>query len=93
MFILSSSFFLLSLFPLPFLSILLLQVESRLNEETKRVQQYLHHDTQSDLIFRCEKVLIKRHQEAMWQEVPQLLKDEKIDGFFFFYFCFHLMIN
>lgn len=56
------------------------KVEARLLEENRRVEQYLHRDTQPELIFRCEKVLIQRHQEPMWQEVPQLLKDEKIDG-------------
>lgn len=55
------------------------KVEARLKEENRRVDQYLHHDTRSELIARCETVLIQRHQEAFWQEVPQLLKDEKSD--------------
>jgi len=55
------------------------KVETRLAEEYSRVDQYLHHDTQPELISRCERVLIQRHQELLWQEAPQLLKDEKID--------------
>lgn len=56
------------------------KVESRLNEENRRVDQYLHHDSRTELLSCCEKVLIKRHLETLWHEIPQLLQDEKVDG-------------
>jgi len=55
------------------------KVETRLAEEKRRVEQYLHHDTYEELISRCETALIKRHQQLLWQEIPQLLKDEKTE--------------
>ena len=61
------------------------KVEARLAEENRRVDQYLHHDTRPELISRCETVLIKRHQEALWQEIPQLLQDEKVEGLWFLF--------
>ena len=59
------------------------KVEIRLNQENRRVDQYLHRDTRKELISRCECVLIEKHLEILWQEIPQLLKDEKIDGMLF----------
>merc|ERR1712137_692841 len=55
------------------------KVEARIAEENRRVDQYLHRDTRAELISRCETVLIKNHQETLWQEIPQLLQDEKVD--------------
>lgn len=56
------------------------KVEARLNEENRRVDQYLHHDSRTELLSCCETVLIKRHLETLWQEIPQLLQDEKVEG-------------
>lgn len=56
------------------------KVTTRISQENRRVDQYLHRDTRKELIYRCETVLIKRHLEVLWQEIPQLLKDDKIDG-------------
>ncbi|GAM20622.1 hypothetical protein SAMD00019534_037970 [Acytostelium subglobosum LB1] len=54
------------------------KVESRLNEETKRVQQYLHQSTETELITRCEKVLIEKVVENIWGEFQTLLETDKI---------------
>ncbi|KYR00662.1 cullin A [Tieghemostelium lacteum] len=54
------------------------KVEIRLNEEVKRVQQYLHPSTEADLIARCEKVLIEKHVEVIWNEFQSLLENDKI---------------
>ncbi|EFA83667.1 cullin A [Heterostelium album PN500] len=54
------------------------KIENRLNEEVKRVQQYLHPSTETDLISRCEKVLIEKVVEVIWNEFQNLLETDKI---------------
>lgn len=55
------------------------KVETRLGEELGRVRQYLHPSTESELIARCDKVLIEKHMETIWTEFQHLLEDDKID--------------
>ena len=56
------------------------KVEMRFAEEVKRVDQYLHSSTLDQLISCLNRVLIQKHQDAISQEVPSLLNNEKFDG-------------
>jgi cullin 1 len=55
------------------------KVETRLNEETHRVRSYLHPSTEGELISKCDKVLIEKHQETIRGEFQNLLSNDKIE--------------
>eukprot|EP01117_Protostelium_nocturnum_P002954 TRINITY_DN1388_c0_g1_i1.p1 TRINITY_DN1388_c0_g1~~TRINITY_DN1388_c0_g1_i1.p1 ORF type:complete len:763 (+),score=225.09 TRINITY_DN1388_c0_g1_i1:188-2476(+) len=55
------------------------KVETRLAEELMRVRQYLHASTEIELVAKCDKVLIEKHQDAIWGEFQKLLEDDKME--------------
>jgi len=55
------------------------KVETRLAEESVRVRQYLHPSTETELVTKCDEVLIAKHQETIQNEFRHLLEDDKID--------------
>jgi cullin 1 len=55
------------------------KVELRLQEEQRRVQQYLNPTTEGDLIARCERVLIEKHIETLRTDFQNMLSNDKIE--------------
>lgn len=57
-----------------------IQVETRLAEEVQRVRAYLHPSSEADLVSKCDRVLIEKHVETIWNEFQNLLQDDKLEG-------------
>lgn len=55
------------------------KVETRLAEEVTRVRAYLHPSSEADLISKCDRVLIEKHVETIWNEFQNLLQDDKLE--------------
>eukprot|EP01089_Gocevia_fonbrunei_P002144 TRINITY_DN12137_c0_g1_i1.p1 TRINITY_DN12137_c0_g1~~TRINITY_DN12137_c0_g1_i1.p1 ORF type:complete len:763 (-),score=161.61 TRINITY_DN12137_c0_g1_i1:105-2393(-) len=55
------------------------KVEQRLGEEQRRVQQYLHHSTERELIEKCDRVLIEKHIDTIRADFQKMLSDDKIE--------------
>ncbi|KAK4689012.1 cullin 1, partial [Tremellales sp. Uapishka_1] len=55
------------------------KADTRLQEESDRVNMYLHDSTRTKLKAECEAVLISGHSEIMWDEFQLLLDAEKVD--------------
>jgi cullin 1 len=58
------------------------KVETRLDEETRRVQQYLNPTTETELVQKCDRVLIEKHLDTIRSDFQNMLTNDKIDGAF-----------
>lgn len=56
------------------------KVETRLEEETRRVQQYLSPTTETELIQKCDRVLIEKHLDTIRADFQNMLSNDKIEG-------------
>jgi cullin 1 len=58
----------------------MIRAESRLAEESTRVDLFLHPSTKKPLLARCEEVLIKAHKETLEAEFQGLIdSDRQVD--------------
>lgn len=55
------------------------KVDARIQEEEKRVYQYLHSSTMPKLIEVCDETLVDDHKEQLWPEFQELLAHDKND--------------
>jgi len=55
----------------------MIRAETRLNEESNRVDLFLHPSTKKPLLQRCEDVLIKAHKEAIEAEFQGLIDADR----------------
>lgn len=55
------------------------KVETRLEEEKKRIRLYLNESTEEILLKKCEEVLIQKHLDLFYSEFENLLNDCKND--------------
>jgi cullin 1 len=55
----------------------MIRAETRLNEESSRVDLFLHPTTKKPLLQRCEEVLIKAHKEALEAEFQGLIDGDR----------------
>src|SRR5580704_3269069 len=55
----------------------MIRAETRLSEESNRVDLFLHPSTQKPLLQRCEDVLIKAHKEALEGEFQGLIDADR----------------
>jgi len=55
----------------------MIRAETRLNEESNRVDLFLHNSTKKPLLARCEDVLIKNHKEALEAEFQGLIDADR----------------
>ena len=57
------------------------KVEERLLEEENRVERYLHTNTRKKLINKCVTVLIREHDELIWDSFQNLLDHDQDKDF------------
>ncbi|KAI0669208.1 Cullin-domain-containing protein [Trametes maxima] len=53
------------------------KAEERLREEEDRVERYMNTNTRKALIQKCEHVLIREHEDLMWENFQELLDYDK----------------